>query len=158
MNLKAGSKDNRALEARTDVLVYTSAVLDHDLEVIDLVQAELFVKSSLENTDFFVRLCDVHPSGKSFNICDGIRRLRPGRPTPEKDGTIKVDVEMWPMAYRFARGHRIRLQVSSEVHPRFARNLGSGESLATATTLRVADQMVYHDPAYPSAIILPVFD
>lgn len=152
----AASKDNRALEARQDVLVYTSAVLARELEVIGPVRAELFVRSSLEHTDFFGRLCDVHPSGKSFNICDGIRRLRPGRPTPEPDGTLKVNIELWPTAYHFHCGHRVRLQVSSGAHPRFARNLGSGEPLATATTLRVANQTVYHDPAHPSAIILPV--
>jgi len=156
MNMKAGAKDNRKLEARSDVLVYTSEVLEDDLDVIGPVSAELFVKSNLEHTDFFVRLCDVHPSGKSINICDGIRRLRPGHPAPEKDGTIKVDIEMWPTAYRFARGHRLRLQVSSGAHPRFARNLGSGEPLATGTTLKVADQMVYHDPTHPSSVVLPI--
>jgi putative CocE/NonD family hydrolase len=155
MNSKAGSKDNRILEARPDVLVYTSAVLSRDLELIGPVQAELFVKSSLEYTDFFVRLCDVHPSGKSFNICDGILRLRPGSPAPEKDGTIKLNIEMWPTAYHFTRGHRLRLQVSSGAHPRFARNPGTGEPLGAGTSFRTADQTVYHDPAHPSAVILP---
>jgi putative CocE/NonD family hydrolase len=152
----AASRDNRALEARRDVLVYTGPVLDRDLEVIGPVEAELFVRSSLEHTDFFARLCDVHPSGKSFNICDGIRRLRPGRPIPEPDGTLKVNIELWPTAYHFKKGHRIRLQISSGAHPRFARNLGSGEPLSTGTTLRVADQTVHHDQAHASAIILPV--
>jgi putative CocE/NonD family hydrolase len=156
--MKAGARDNRSLEARKDVLVYTSEVLDNDLEVIGHVSAELFVKSSLEYTDFFVRLCDVSPSGKSINICDGILRLRPGQPAPENDGMIKVNIEMWPTAYRFIKGHRVRLQVSSGAHPRFARNLGSGEPLATGTTIKVADQTVYHDPAHPSAIILPVLE
>jgi putative CocE/NonD family hydrolase len=133
-------------------------VLDRDLEVIGSVQTELFVRSSLEHTDFFARLCDVHPSGKSFNICDGIRRLRPGRPAPGPDGILKVNIDLWPTAYQFKRGHRIRLQISSGAHPRFARNLGSGEPLATGTTLRVADQIVYHDPAHPSAIILPTLE
>jgi putative CocE/NonD family hydrolase len=156
MNTKAGAKDNRKLEARPDVLVYTSEVLESDLEVIGPVNAEIFVKSSLEHTDFFVRLCDVLPSGKSRNVCDGILRLRPGQPAPEKDGTVKVEIEMWPTAYRFAGGHRVRLQVSSGAHPRFVRNLGSGEPLATGSTLKVADQTVFHDPAHPSAVLLPI--
>jgi hypothetical protein len=156
LNMKAGAKDNRSLETREDVLVYTSEILKDDLEVIGSVNAELFVKSSLEYTDFFVRLCDVYPSGKSINICDGILRLRPGQPAPENDGVIKIIIEMWSTAYRFVKGHRVRLQVSSGAHPRFARNLGSGEPLATGTTLKVADQIVYHDSAHPSAIILPV--
>lgn len=156
INRGSGAKDNRTLESRPDVLTYTGAVLEQDLEVIGPVQAALHVHSSLEHTDFFVRLCDVHPSGKSLNICDGIRRLKPGRPAPDKDGTIKVDIEMWPTAYRFLKGHRVRLQVSSGAHPRFARNLGSGEPLATGVSMRTADQTVYHDPGHPSCIVLPV--
>jgi putative CocE/NonD family hydrolase len=152
----SGPKDNRALEARADVLCYTSEPLDHAMEVIGPVRAELYVKSSLEHTDFFARLCDVYPSGKSSNVCDGLLRLLPGHPVSESDGCLKVGIDVWPTAYRFQRGHRLRLQVSSGAHPRFARNLGSGEPLATATTLVVADQIVYHDPTHPSAIILPV--
>jgi putative CocE/NonD family hydrolase len=156
MSANAGPKDQRVLEARPDVLVYTSAVLDRDLEVIGPVQAELFVQSSLEHTDFFARLCDVDSSGKSINISDALLRLVPGRPPCEPDGTLRVGIDLWPTAYRFKRGHRIRVQVSSGAHPRWARNPGSGEPLATAQTLRAADQTVFHDPAHPSAIILPV--
>jgi len=152
----SGPKDNRALEARTDVRCYSSEPLNHDVEVIGPVRAELYVKSSLEHTDFFARLCDVYPSGKSINVCDGLLRLYPDHPVPENDGCLKVGIDLWPTAYCFRSGHRIRLQVSSGAHPRFARNLGSGESLATATTLIAADQTVYHDPTHPSAIILPV--
>jgi uncharacterized protein len=72
------------------------------------------------------------------------------------DGCLKIVINLWPTAYRFRNGHRIRLQVPSGSFPRWARNTGSGEPLATATTLKVADQLVYHDPAHPSAIILPV--
>ena len=152
----SGPRDQRTLEARADVLTYTSVPLDRDLEVIGPVQAELFVKSSLPHTDFFVSLCDVHPSGKSINICDGLLRVVPGRPAPEADGCIHLCMDLWPTAYRFQRGHRLRLQVSSGAHPRYARNPGSGEPLAAATTLKAADQAVYHDPAHPSAILLPV--
>jgi putative CocE/NonD family hydrolase len=151
----AGAKDNRALERRPDVLVYTSAPLERDLEVIGPVTAELYVRSSLEHTDFFVKLCDVAPDGKSINLTDGIRRLVPGSPATEPDGSRCVRVELWPTAARFRRGHRIRVLVASGAHPRFARNTGSGEPLATATTLRIADQTVYHDPAHPSYLILP---
>ncbi len=151
-----GRPDNRDLEARPDVRTYTSAALERDLEVIGQVTADLFVGSSLEHTDFFARLCDVDPSGRSANVCDALRRLTPGQPAPEPDGTIRVRIELWPTAHRFKRGHRLRLQVSSGAHPRYARNPGTGEPLGTATTLRAADQRVYHDPDHPSAIILPV--
>ena len=151
-----GPRDNRPLEARPDVLVYTSIPLQQDLEVIGPVTAELYIRSSLEHTDFFAKLCDVDPSGRSINLCDGILRLAPGHLAPEADGSLHITIELWPTANRFLRGHRVRVQVSSGAHPRFARNLGSGEPLATATTLRTAEQTVYHDPAHPSAIVLPV--
>jgi uncharacterized protein len=151
-----GPKDNRTLEARTDVLVYTSAVLEQDMEVIGPLTAELYVRSSLEHTDFFARLCVVKASGKSVNLCDGILRLTPGSIPPEPDGSLHISIEVWPTAYHFRKGERIRLQVSSGAHPRFVRNTGSGEPLTTGTKLCVADQVVYHDPEHPSAILLPV--
>jgi putative CocE/NonD family hydrolase len=148
--------DNRVLEARSDVLTYTSTPLQDDLEVFGEVTADLFVRSSREHTDFFARLCEVDPTGASVNICDALLRLMPGRPAAEPDGTIRLRFPLWPAAHRFRRGHRLRLQVSSGAHPRYARNTGSGEPLATATTLLAADQQVHHDPGHPSAIILPV--
>jgi len=153
---QAGSKDNRKLEARADVLTFTSDMVDQDTEVIGPISAELYVRSNRPCTDFFTRLCDVYPSGKSMNICDGIRRIRPGKPAADTDGCIKLKIEMWPTAYMFQRGHRIRLQVSSGAFPHFARNLGSEEPLTTCTTLLKAEQNIYHDPAHSSAIILPI--
>jgi putative CocE/NonD family hydrolase len=135
---------------------YTSDPLERDTEIIGPLSAELFVRSSLEHADFFVRLCDVEPSGKSINVSDGLQRVFPARPAADKDGCRKVIIELWPTAYRFQRRHRIRVQVASGSFPRWDRNLGSGESLATATTMRVAEQEVYHDSAHPSAIVLPV--
>ena len=151
-----GAKDNRKLEARKDVLVYTSAVLEQDLEVIGPVTADLYVRSSLEYTDFFARLCVVEASGKSVNLCDTILRLTPGSVTPEADGSLHLQLDLWPTAYRFQRGQRIRVQISSGAHPRFVRNLGTGEPMATSTKLVIADQTVYHDPQHPSAVLLPV--
>jgi uncharacterized protein len=151
----AGPRDNRKVEARADVLTYTTPPLDARLEVIGPVEAELFLRSSLEHTDLFVRLCDVHPSGRSINVCDGLTRLAPGTWSRGDDGVACVRVELWPTAHRFLHGHRVRVQVSSGAHPRFARNLGSGEPLATGVRLVAADQEVLHDPAHPSAVILP---
>jgi putative CocE/NonD family hydrolase len=154
LKVKAGPVDNRKLEMCPDVLLYTSDPLVRDLEVIGTVTAELLVRSSLEHTDFFARLCDVRPSGKSINVCDAILRVAPGRPGPEADGTLRLRIEMWPTAHRFKRNHRLRLQISSGAHPRYARNTGSGEPLATATKLVPAVQEVFHDPEHPSSVIL----
>jgi putative CocE/NonD family hydrolase len=145
--------DNRALEARPDVLVYSSEPLSADLEVMGAVTAELYVRSSLDHTDFFARLCDVDASGRSVNVTDSLVRLRPGWQDAGSGGSL-VRIELWPTAYRFKRGHRLRLQVSSGAFPRWARNPGSGEPLGLETQLVVAEQMVFHDPAHPSAVVL----
>jgi putative CocE/NonD family hydrolase len=153
---KAPATDNRSLEARADVLTYTSAPLEQDLEVIGPVQADLFVHSSRKHTDFFVRLCDVDQQGKSINVCDALLRVTPDNSAPDPDGMPHLTFDLWPTAHRFRSGHRLRVQVSSGAHPRYARNPGSGEPLGTATRLFVADQSIYHDPHHPSAIILSV--
>jgi len=155
---RGGPRNNRALEARRDVLVYTSAALVRDVEVIGAVSAHLHVASTLEHTDFFVRLCDVDASGTSRNICDGLLRLIPEMWHRAKDGVANIEVELWPAAHLFRRGHRIRVQVSSGAHPRFSRNLGGDEPFGFATTMHVASQQVWHDPDHPSAIVLPVRD
>jgi putative CocE/NonD family hydrolase len=146
----SGRVDNTALEARPDVLTYTTPVLDQDVEVIGEVGAEIWFSSSLSHADVFVRLCDVDAEGRSWNVCDGLVSLTDAR-EPRC-----VAVTLWPTAYRFRRGHRIRVQVSSGAFPRYARNPGTGEARATATTLLAADQTVHHGVDRPSAIILPV--
>jgi uncharacterized protein len=148
--------DNRILEARPDVLTFTGTWLGADLEVIGVPAVDLHVASNRQHTDFFARLCEVDPAGQSLNICDGLLRLSPGQPEAAADGTRRVQFDLWPVAHRFRAGHRLRLQVSSGAHPRYARNTGTGEPLATATALVTAQQAIYHDPAHPSAVILPV--
>jgi uncharacterized protein len=152
----AGRKDQRRREQRRDVLTYTSPVLTEDRTVIGPLTATLYVRSTLEHTDFFVRLCDVSEKGKSLNLSDGIVRLIPGSVTKEPDGVSRLDIAMWPTANTFRAGHRIRLQVSSGAHPLFNRNAGTGEPLATGANLRSADQEVFHDPAHPSSLALHV--
>jgi hypothetical protein len=148
--------DNRVLEARPDVLTFTSTRLGAGFEVIGVPAVDLHVSSDRQHTDFFARLCEVNPAGQSLNICDGLLRLSPAQPEAATDGTRQVRFELWPVAHRFGAGNRLRLQVSSGAHPRYARNTGTGEPLATATTLAIARQAVYHDPARPSAVTLPV--
>ena len=151
----SGRKEQRAREHRRDVLTYTSPVLAEDLTVIGPVMATLYLRSTLEHTDFFVRLCDVTPKGRSYNVCDGIARLIPGSVTKQEDGTFRLEVAIGPTAMTFRAGHRLRLQVSSGAHPLYARNAGTGEPLATGATLRSADQEVFHDARRPSSIALP---
>jgi len=153
---KAGPKDQHRRERRADVLTYTSDPVAQNLTVAGPLTADLWVRSSVEHTDFFVRLCDVAPKGRSTNLADGIVRLRPGDGDRGADGALHVRIKMWPTATSFRTGHRVRLQVSSGAHPLFVRNPGTGEPLATAVTMRRADQEILHDPDHPSAIELPV--
>jgi putative CocE/NonD family hydrolase len=155
LSARGGRRDQRTTEARADVLTYTSAPLARDVEVIGEVAAELFVASTLDHFDVFVRLCDVDERGRSTNVCDGLQRVEPGR-WKREDGVTAVRVALWPTAQRFRRGHRIRVQVASGAHPRFARNLGAGEPLATGTALRASEQTIHHGPGRASALFLPV--
>lgn len=153
--MTGGSVENGPLEARADVLVFTSAPLDDALELVGPVRADLEVSSTLDHTDFFVRLCDVHPDGRSFNVCDALQRFDPNMIERRDDGTFAASIRLWPVGHRFGPGHRLRVQISSGAHPVYARNLGTGEPPATATELRIADQAVYHDAVRASSVTLP---
>lgn len=101
-------------------------------------------------------LSDLHPDGRSINLCDGLFRIEPGSGDAQPDGTLRIEIDLRATANRFLPGHRLRLLVSSGSHPRWNRNLGTGEPLATATRMAAADQAVYHDRLHPSALILPL--
>ncbi len=118
----AGARDNRPVELRADVLVFTSQPLDEPVEIIGEVAAELSVTRDNPHADLFVRLCDVSPRGRSVNVCDGIVRLTDRDPLAGP-----VSVSLIGAAHRFGRGHLLRLQVSGGAYPRFARNPGNGE-------------------------------
>ncbi len=147
--------NNRALEARGDVLTYTTAPLPEAVEAIGPVRVELCVRSSSPHFDLFTRVCDVDAAGASWNVCDALQSVAPGRFEMAADDATRVAFDLWPMAHSFATGHRIRLQVSSGAYPRYARNPGTGEDLATATVLRPVDIEVLHDARHPSVLVLP---
>jgi putative CocE/NonD family hydrolase len=151
---RAGARDNRALEARPDVLVFTSAPLPADLEVIGPVSARLRVRASGPYFDVFARLCDVDPRGRSRNVCDGLIRHDPA--APAEPGGTAITVPMSATAYQFRAGHRLRLQVSGGAHPRFARNTGTAEPPATATRLQPVDLEIVHGDPDSGGLILPI--
>ena len=146
-----GSRDNRAVERRLDVLVFSSDPLEEPVEVVGEVAAELSVARDNPYGDLFVRLCDVDPRGRSWNICDGIVRL-----TGEAPLAGSVRVSLIGAAHRFGRGHRIRLQVAGGAHPRFARNPGNGQVDAAAEDLVPTQYEIGLDAARPSVLLLPV--
>ena len=136
----AGPQRNNALESRQDVLVFTSEPLAQPLDVIGPVSFRVRARGSTPHFDVFARLCDVDRKGASWNICDGLLRLG-GEPGSGDGGAAAgggwrdVTVPMSATAHRFGAGHRLRVQVSGGAHPRFMRNTGTGEPLATATRL-----------------------
>jgi putative CocE/NonD family hydrolase len=153
--------DNAQVEARPDVLAYTSAPMPADQDLAGPAGARIFVRTSRPHADVFVRVCDVDPAGVSRNITDGIRRLSPQTvPAPDvrvgDDQVLAVDVELFPTGYRVRAGHRIRVQVSGGAFPRFARSTGTGEPFATATTGRRCRFEIHHDARHPAHITLPV--
>jgi len=149
-------RNNRKLEARADVVIYTTVPIKEPLDIAGPVLAEIYVASDRQHIDLFARLCDVSPRGVSRNVCDGLLRLSLRDHPVQPDGTRRASIELWPTAYRFLAGHRVRLQISSGAHPRFARNPGTGTDLHEPSPLLAATQRVYHDPMRPSAVVLPV--
>lgn len=149
----AGSRDNRGLESREDVLTFTTSELQQTVAIAGSPRIELCFRSTARQTDFVARLCDVDQQERSFNVTDGVLRIG----TDSRDGQQpgKLQLTLSPVAYEFKPGNRIRLQLSSGAHPRYARNGGDGGPLATSTAMSPADQEVYHDPDYPSSLVLP---
>jgi putative CocE/NonD family hydrolase len=149
------------VEARADVLLYSTPPLVQDVEVTGPVQLEFFAKSSAVDTDFTAKLVDVSPDGFAKNLTEGILRAR-YRNSPEKAEFInpgqiyKFTIDLWSTANVFRKGHRMRLEVSSSDFPRFDRNSNTGEDPAAATKSVSASNTIYHDAERPSALILPI--
>ena len=156
-----GPMDQRGLEGRGDVLVYTSPPLKRDLEVTGYIRVVLYASTTARDTDFTAKLVDVFPDGQARNLTDGILRLRyraslekPVLATPGE--VYKLTLEAGATSNVFLKGHRIRLEISSSNFPRFDRNPNTGRAIADETELRKATQTIYHDSERPSHILLPV--
>jgi putative CocE/NonD family hydrolase len=156
-----GPMDQRSVERRQDVLVYTSAPLRKDVEVIGPIRVVLYAATSARDTDFTAKLVDVLPDGEARNLTDGILRIRYRnsleKPELAKPGEVyKLTIDAGTTANVFLKGHRIRVEISSSNFPRFDRNPNTGGSLADETKLLRASQTVYHDKLHPSHVLLPV--
>jgi putative CocE/NonD family hydrolase len=161
LNAPAGVFDQREVEGRADVLVYTSAPLDGDLEVTGPVRMHLWAATDGPGTDFTAKLVDVRPDGYAANLCDGILRSthREGDAGPartEPGVAYEYVIELGPTSNVFRAGHRIRVEVSSSNFPRFDRNPNTGVLPASAVELRPARQTVFHEPGRASRVVLPV--
>jgi putative CocE/NonD family hydrolase len=156
-----GPMDQRPVEKRKDVLVYSSDPLKQNLEVTGVVRVVLYASSSARDTDFTAKLIDVLPTGEARNLTDGLLRVR------YRNGLEKAELgkpgEIYPLTIDagvtsnvFLAGHRIRVEISSSNFPRFDRNPNTGRGLADETVLKKAQQTIYHSRIYPSHVLLPV--
>ncbi len=168
---RAGPRDQRPVEARQDVLVYTSPPLENPYTVLGSVYVTLFAASSAPDTDFVARLVDVHPDGRAMGVADGIVRasaresypapgvIKPVAPSPIEPGEVyEYAIDLWATGITFLAGHRLRVEITSSSHPRWERNLNTGESAVHSSRTEVAHQTIFHDAAHPSRLTLTVVD
>ncbi len=156
-----GSFDQGSVEMRNDVLVYTSAPLTQQTDVMGPVKVSLYVSSDAKDTDIMVKLVDVYPDGTAYNLDEGVQRVRwrDGYDKPvfmEQGKVYKVDVPPLVTGNSFGVGHRIRLEVSSSSFPHFERNMNTGGNNYDERTGVVAHNVIHHGPAYVSEIVLPI--
>jgi putative CocE/NonD family hydrolase len=154
----AGSARQDSIEARADVLVFSTEPLPRDLEVTGPIELILYVATTAPCTDFTGKVVDVFPDGSAWNVSEGVLRRRydknPADPVPSTSSQITID--MWPTSTVFKKGHRLRLEVSSSNYPRFDRNPNTGGPVSTEIAPVQATQTVYHDVDSPSRLILPI--
>lgn len=158
----SGPWDQRSVERRDDVLIYTSSVVTEATEVTGPISMTLFAATAAKDTDWTAKLVDVHPDGFAQNIQSGIVRARyrdgAGKAAnPVQAGRVyEYKIDLWATSHVFLPGHSIRLEVSSSDFPRFDRNLNTGEDAGAGTRMEIAKQTVYHSAQYPSHVVLPV--
>jgi putative CocE/NonD family hydrolase len=160
-----GPRDQREVELREDVLVYSTPVSDRTVEVTGPIELRLFVSSSAPDTDFTGKLVDVHPDGRAMILTEGILRARyrnsfTDPELMEPDTVYEIRLDLWATANVFLPGHRIRLEVSSSNFPRFDRNSNTGGEIASesAEEYRPAINRIFHDAVHASCLILPIVE
>jgi uncharacterized protein len=158
---RRGPVDQAPILSRRDVLTYTGPALDQDLEVTGPVTFVLHAASSARDTDWIVKLCDVHPDGRTFSVTDGVRRASyreslAQRRLLEPDAVVRYEIGLAPTSIVLRAGHRLRVLVTSSDFPRYDRNPNTGELGVDATRLVAARQSVFHDAARASHLVLPL--
>ena len=160
--IQAGSFDQRRVETRQDVLVYTTEPFAEGVELSGPITPTLYVSSDARDTDFTVKVLDVYPDGRAYNLDESIQRMRyrDGYTTPpvwmEKGAVYKVTLQPLTTSNYFAPGHRLRIEVSSSNFPRFDRNLNTGGNNYDEHTGVVARNAVHHSARYPSSVTVTV--
>jgi len=159
--IKGGAFDQQELEAREDILVYTTEALKEGVEVTGFIESTLYVSSDAKDTDFTIKLIDVHPDGTAYNLDETIQRVRyregyDKEVFMEEGQVYKLDLTPMATSNYFKKGHKIRIEISSSNFPRFARNLNTGGDNFNESEGVVAHNKVHHSRKYPSKIVLPM--
>jgi hypothetical protein len=168
---RPGPRDQRGIEVRPDVLVYTGPVLERAYTVLGPVYATLLAASSAPDTDFVARLVDVYPDGRAICVVDGILRasaresypapgvVRPVAPSPIEPGEVyEYVIDLWATGITFLPGHRMRVEVTSSSHPRWERNLNTGEGAFRFSRTEIAHQTIFQDTERRSRITMTVVE
>lgn len=159
--VQGGAFDQQEMEKREDILVYTTEPLAEGVEVSGFIESTLYVSSDVKDTDFTIKLIDVYPDGKAYNLDETIQRVR-YREGYDKEVFMEAGkvykVELTPMSTSnyFEKGHRIRVEISSSNFPRFDRNLNTGGNNFDESQAKTAHNKVHHSSQYPSSIKLPI--
>jgi putative CocE/NonD family hydrolase len=159
--IKGGAFDQQQMETRNDILVYTTDILREGVEISGFIEATLYISSDAKDTDFTIKLIDVYPDGKAYNLDETIQRVRyregyDKEVFMEKDKVYKVDLTPMSTSNYFKKGHRIRVEISSSNFPRFARNLNTGGNNYDEKKGIIAHNKVHHSSKYTSQIRLPM--
>jgi len=141
-----------------DVAIFTGAPLTDDVIIAGVPEVSIYVTSSIEYSDYYVRILDYDPSKNvSINICEGFTRVSPEHQPPKNDENVfNVKFELSPIVHSFAKTHQIMVQIASGAHPHWSRNPGTGEHIAVAKTFVKSHQQIFASNNYPSQIILPI--
>tara|TARA_R110002124_G_scaffold138576_6_gene302175 strand:- start:119707 stop:121587 length:1881 start_codon:yes stop_codon:yes gene_type:complete len=159
--VKGGAFDQKEMEEREDILVYTSDVLKEGVEVTGFIESTLYVSSNAKDTDFTIKIIDVYPDGTAYNLDETIQRVRyregyDKEVFMEEGKVYKVDLTAMSTSNFFKKGHRIRIEISSSNFPRFARNLNTGGNNYDESEAVIATNTIHHSREYPSQISLPI--
>jgi putative CocE/NonD family hydrolase len=157
----AGPRDQRQIEGRNDILIYTSDFLDKEIETTGPVKVVISAASDAVDTDFVAKLVDVYPDGRAFNVAEGILRTRYreglSRPAMMEPGKIyEMTIDLVATSNAFLKGHRMRIDLTSSHFPQFDRNPNTGEPFGKSVKVKVANQTIHHSNVHPSYVVLPV--
>tara|TARA_B110000003_G_scaffold255196_1_gene271773 strand:- start:183 stop:839 length:657 start_codon:yes stop_codon:yes gene_type:complete len=159
--VQGGAFDQQEMELNENILVYSTPVLKNGIEISGFINTTLYLSSDVKDTDLTIKILDVYPDGRAFNIDETIQRVRyregyDKEVFMENDNVYKVDLTPMSTSNYFKKGHQIRIEISSSNFPRFARNLNTGGNNYDETIAIIANNKIHHSKKYPSSITLPV--